>query len=97
VTRAATPDRPLSRTGRAAGLARAASLLVAGAFADIGEMLVYSLIGAGVAAAAATALAGLLLWSLRAARRVLRRGWRAAHLGADGEPLAHVEAGPSPT
>jgi hypothetical protein len=62
---AAAPRRPAacSRRGRASrSLARAAAGLVCGAAADVGEMLVVSLLTAGAAAAAACALASLVVW-----------------------------------
>jgi hypothetical protein len=55
-----------ARGGTARSLARAASALIWGSLADIGEMLFISLLTAGIVAAVACALAGLVAWSFRA-------------------------------
>src|SRR5207253_2340983 len=54
--------------------ARAAAGLACGALADVGEMLVVSLLTAGAAAAAACALASLVIWLAKALAAVLVRG-----------------------
>ena len=66
-----------ARGGAVRNLARAASALIWGSLADIGEMIFVSLLTAGIVAAAACALAGLVAWSFRAACAACSP-WRAA-------------------
>lgn len=64
-----TPARPAAVGApgrRLKSLARAATGLACGALADVGEMLVVSLLTAGAAAAAACALASLAVWIAKA-------------------------------
>lgn len=70
VRRAAAPRRARSLQS----FARAATGLACGALADVGEMLVVSLLTAGAAAAAACALASLVLWIGKALAAVVLRG-----------------------